>query len=275
MKDPRTDGWLNKNIITYFTHYADFCFRTFGHKVKHWITFNEPESFTWLGYGVGIHAPGRCSSYMNENCVWVAGGGNSGTEPYITAHNVILSHAYAVKQYRENYQAKQGGVIGMCTQSEYGEPWDSTVQADTDVIETKLEFEFGWYNDPLYFGKYPDVMRTLVTDNRLPEFTTEEAAIVKGSYDFLGLNHYTSKFIHYSGEVGRDWGSDGRFWESSTDKNNNLIGPYADADWLNVYPIGLRKLLVWIDKRYSHPPIYVFENGVCVPGEGSLSIVEA
>jgi beta-glucosidase len=96
-------------------------------------------------------------------------------------------------------------------------------------------------------------MRNLITDNRLPEFTEEEAAIVKGSYDFMGLNHYTTKYVHYSGEVGKDYGNDGRFWESSTDINGNLIGPYADSTWLNVYPLGLRKLLNWIDKRYNHP----------------------
>lgn len=68
-----------------------------------WITFNEPESFTWLAYGVGIHAPGRCSDYMNKDCVWVGNGGDTPTEPYITAHNVILSHAKAVNIYRTKY----------------------------------------------------------------------------------------------------------------------------------------------------------------------------
>jgi len=91
--------------------------------------------------------------------------------------------------------------------------------------------------------------------------------MIKGSYDFLGLNHYTSKYIHYTGDIGRDYGSDGRYWESATNINGDLIGPYADSSWLNVYPPGLRKLLNWIDERYDHLPIYVFENGVSVPGE--------
>jgi beta-glucosidase len=42
-----------------------------------------------------------------------------------------------------------------------------------------------------------------------------------------------------------------------------------------VYPQGLRKLLKWIDKRYDHMPIYIFENGVSVPGETQLPIAEA
>lgn len=36
-------------------------------------------------------------------------------------------------------------------------------------------------------------MRRLVQD-RLPKFTTEQAEMVKGSYDFLGLNYYTSNY---------------------------------------------------------------------------------
>lgn len=40
-------------------------------------------------------------------------------------------------------------------------------------------------------GDYPFSMRALVGD-RLPRFTVEEAQMVKGSFDFIGLNYYTS-----------------------------------------------------------------------------------
>jgi hypothetical protein len=36
-------------------------------RVKKWITFNEPLSFTWLGYGTGIHAPGRYKKKKKKN----------------------------------------------------------------------------------------------------------------------------------------------------------------------------------------------------------------
>ena len=49
----------------------------------------------------------------------------------------------------------------------------------------------------------------------------------------------------------------------------------ADSTWLRVYPPGMRGLLNWIDKRYNHPKIYIFENGVSVPGENKLSLVDA
>ena len=68
-------------------------------------------------------------------------------------------------------------------------------------------------------------MVNLITGNRLPNFTQEESEMIKGSFDFIGLNHYTTKFVKYTGEVGRDFMSDGRYVLSNTDMNGNLIGP--------------------------------------------------
>lgn len=81
-----------------FADYADFCFKTFGDRVKNWFTFNEPRVVAALGYDNGFFAPGRCSKEYG-NCTE----GNSGTEPYIAAHHLILSHAAAVQRYREKY----------------------------------------------------------------------------------------------------------------------------------------------------------------------------
>ncbi|HOK52141.1 MAG TPA: GH1 family beta-glucosidase [Bacteroidales bacterium] len=52
-------GWLNRNIVDWFTEYAYLCGKAFGDRVKHWIVLNEPLSFTLFGYGIGIHAPGK------------------------------------------------------------------------------------------------------------------------------------------------------------------------------------------------------------------------
>jgi beta-glucosidase len=79
-----------------FADFAEYCFKTYGDRVKNWFTMNEPRCVAALGYDNGFHAPGRCT-----NC---AAGGNSTTEPYIVAHHLILSHAAAVKVYRDKYQ---------------------------------------------------------------------------------------------------------------------------------------------------------------------------
>lgn len=47
--------------------------------------------------------------------------------------------------------------------------------------------------DPVTYGDYPASMHKYV-GNRLPKFASEEAEMVKNSYDFLGLNYYTSAY---------------------------------------------------------------------------------
>jgi len=38
---------------------------------------------------------------------------------------------------------------------------------------------------------------------------------------------------------------------TATGPDGKLIGPQAQSNWLFVYPVGIRKLMVWIDNRYS------------------------
>jgi len=68
--------------------------------VKHWITLNEPSTVAFDGYTVGDHAPGRCSDWQKLNCT----GGDSGTEPYLVSHYLLLSHAAAANLYKTKYQ---------------------------------------------------------------------------------------------------------------------------------------------------------------------------
>ena len=85
-----------------FATFAETCFQKFGDRVKHWITFNEPHTFTTQGYDVGLQAPGRCSILLHLFCR----AGNSATEPYIVAHNVLLTHATVTDIYRKKYKVK-------------------------------------------------------------------------------------------------------------------------------------------------------------------------
>jgi beta-glucosidase len=69
--------------------------------VKNWITLNEPNVESLGGYDAGIMPPERCSyPFGVVNCT----AGNSTTEPYIVAHNLLLAHASVVSLYREKYQ---------------------------------------------------------------------------------------------------------------------------------------------------------------------------
>lgn len=83
-----------------FRDYAELCFKKFGDRVKHWITLNEPWTYSQNGYANGEMAPGRCSSWFNPNCT----GGDSATEPYLVSHYQLLAHAAAVNVYKTKYQ---------------------------------------------------------------------------------------------------------------------------------------------------------------------------
>jgi beta-glucosidase len=48
--------------------------------------------------------------------------------------------------------------------------------------------------DPLINGHYPQIMQDLVKE-RLPRFTPEQAKLVKGSADYIGINEYTSSYM--------------------------------------------------------------------------------
>ncbi|PPD72525.1 hypothetical protein GOBAR_DD30575 [Gossypium barbadense] len=91
------NGWLDPKIIKDSANYAETCFKMFGDRVKYWTTFNEPDTFTVQGYDVGLEAPGHCSILFHLFCKV----GSSTTEPYIVAHNVLLSHATAADIYRK------------------------------------------------------------------------------------------------------------------------------------------------------------------------------
>ncbi|KAF4369156.1 hypothetical protein G4B88_020934 [Cannabis sativa] len=182
----------------HFKEYAELCFKEFGDRVKHWITLNEPWSYAVGGYATGYAAPGRCSVWQKLNCT----GGDSGTEPYLVIHHQLISHAIAVKLYRDKYQ-------------------------------------------------------------RLPKFTKEEAKVVKGSFDFVGLNYYTTSYAAYAHLPNNSFPSyntDSRT-NVTTERNGVSIGPKAASPWLRVYPLGIYNILQYTKEKYNNPLIYITENG--------------
>jgi beta-glucosidase len=265
-----TGSFLSRDITDSFADYADFVFAVYGDRVKHWLTLNEPWTYAVLGYGSGVNAPGRCSE---SRCVYTGGGGNTATEPYIAAHNLLIAHAKAAKLYKTKYQREQGGVIGLTANVDFAVPYNASNPDDVEAASRSMAFAFGWYVDPIVFGRYPPEMQEYVPDGRLPSFTPADSALLRGSYDFIGLNHYTSSYVGDNLNcTPTSWFNDSCTFSTRVGLDGKLIGPPAESPWLYVYPPGLRGILNWITKRYNSPTIYIFENGVSVPHENSLPI---
>ncbi|OMO81909.1 Glycoside hydrolase, family 1 [Corchorus olitorius] len=172
-----------------FTVYADACFREFGDRVSHWITINEANIFAVGGYDQGIVPPRHCSSPFGINCTK----GNSQSEPYIAVHNMLLAHASAAKLYKKKYQEKQNGSIGISIYTFGAIPYTNSTQ-DEMAAQRMNDFYIGWIASPLVFGDYPDTMKKNV-GSRLPTFTDQESELVRGSFDFLGVIHYTTLYV--------------------------------------------------------------------------------
>ncbi|KAK9999879.1 hypothetical protein SO802_019482 [Lithocarpus litseifolius] len=264
-------GFLSPHIVHDFQDYAELCFKEFGDRVKHWITLNEPYTFSSLGYASGQLAPGRCSAWQNLNCT----GGNSATEPYLVTHHQLLAHAATVKVYKEKYQAVQKGVIGIGLVSQWMEPF-SNAKHHRDAALRALDFEFGWFMDPLTNGDYPHSMRSLV-GNRLPKFTREQSKLLIGSFDFIGLNYYTANYAANAPHLNA--GNASYLTDSlvnlTTERNGIPIGPQAASDWLYVYPKGIQDILLYTKRKYHNPQIYITENGIDEFNNATLSLEEA
>lgn len=48
--------------------------------------------------------------------------------------------------------------------------------------------------DPLVYGDYPEIMKKKA-GSRIPAFTEEQSELIRGSIDFVGINHYTSVYV--------------------------------------------------------------------------------
>ncbi|CAG5069644.1 1,4-beta-D-glucan glucohydrolase [Dyadobacter sp. CECT 9623] len=52
-------GWMNRDIVSWFSEYTAVCAKAFGDRVRCWIVLNEPMAVAGLGYTTGLHAPGK------------------------------------------------------------------------------------------------------------------------------------------------------------------------------------------------------------------------
>lgn len=135
-------------------------------------------------------------------------------------------------------------------------PKNESNQEHIDAAERGQQFMLGWFAHPIYKdGDYPKVMKDNIGD-RLPKFTPQEIALNKGSFDFFGLNHYTTVLAE---PTKKEFGFPGDVLVQLTrDPSWTGSGSY----WLKVVPWGFRDMLNWIKKEYNNPKVIITENGI-------------
>ncbi|XP_035524645.1 beta-klotho [Morone saxatilis] len=167
-------GWRNDTVVGLFEEYAAFCFRTFGSRVRYWLTMHNPYLVAVQGYGTGVHAPGE------------AGGPASSL---IVAHNLIRAHAKAWHTYNTHFRPTQKGKVSIVLGSHWVEPQrGQATDANVELCQQSIEAVLGWFANPIFgHGDYP-VSLKIKHGALLPTFSPEEKLWVQTTADFFALS---------------------------------------------------------------------------------------
>ncbi len=235
-------GFLNKDIIKYFTHFAKVCFEAFGDRVKLWSTLNEPSVFCFAPY--------------QENRAWppFAPNGTDLKAGILAGHNALLCHFKTVQLYKSmNTGGKIGAVIAVV-------PIYPADPSGKDKIAATYQMErcSGWWLDPMILGHYPEnLLRDCsVYRDAMPQGYAEDIEREFVPMDILGVNYY------YPGRVEYD--------EASPALSKHVENYYVqEGQYFETYPAGLYDVLMHIKEKYNNPTVYITENGIGIRDTGN------
>ncbi|MCW3814150.1 GH1 family beta-glucosidase [Micromonospora sp. DR5-3] len=219
-------GWLNRDTAHRFAEYADLVAARLGDRVKLWITLNEPFIHMSLGYGTGVHAPGRMLLF----------------DAFPVAHHQLLGHGLAASALRARNSGPAAIANNYSPVRLAGDTdADRAAGAAYDALHNRL------FTDPLLGLGYPaglDFDPGVVRDGDLK--------VIGAPIDVLGVNYYNPTGIRAA-----EPGSPLPFEIVPLDGY-----PRTAFDW-PVAPDGLRDLLLQLGDTYGDrlPPIQVTESG--------------
>lgn len=229
-------GWYNRASIDWFTEYAEVCFRTFGDRVKHWITFNEP----WVDAYALVFMLGKPSIEGMAKATGIS-------------HHYMLAHARAVEAYRK---LDQGGKIGITLN--FSPAYPAAESAADEAAALRYDgFLNRWFLDPAMKGSYPEDMLAFYREKlEAPDIQPGDMELIKNNpSDFLGVNYYSRSIV------------------KNSDREPVLeleIVENRDESWATngeVFPQGLYDLLLRLDRDYNHPVLFITENGASFGGD--------
>jgi len=220
-------GWLNRTTVERFAEYAAVVGARLADRVEHWVPVNEPNVLMMLGYGTGVHAPGRELTF----------------DAIPVAHHLLLAHG------RGAVALRAAGAASVGCANNHAPMWPASDDV-ADVGASKL-FDALWngmFAEPMLLGRYPrdlePLLEGLAADGDL--------ATIRQPLDFYGVNYYNPMKVAAAGE------------ESEMPFEIREIAGYPTTDlgW-PVVPDALREWLIVFRARYraALPPIYITENG--------------
>jgi len=222
-------GFLSDEFVSWFTRYAEVCFREFGDRIKYWSTCNEPMLNAYGPYAMAQGAP-----YKKDV--------NLGIK---AAHHMVLAHFEAVRLLRKLWpDAKIGAVHNT------GRYYCLSLEPEDEAAAARRQASQFLIADPMILGKYPQELLDYEPFAKyIPQEYIRELEEKFIPMDFIGLNYYTPCFSK-AGNVSV-FGTQGI-------KNVNLP---TDAYPFKTYAPALYDLLMDLQERYNGLEMIITENG--------------
>ncbi len=251
-------GWPNRDLAGYFGDYAGVLAKELGDRITIWAPFNMAWAFTYYGYGIGIHAPGRAKF-----------------GDFLKAlHTTTLAQGEAfraIKAARPNAQV--GSAYGVApgypkTDSEADKAATARYHAMNNVFQLNAALK----------GEYPKAfVNEQSREMALHEmnFRPGDEKIMKAPLDWVGFHYYTRRIVaDTSGgrvETQQEYGTE-RVVDTGDPNGGDRYtqfhavmpteGPLTHAG-LEVWPRGMYDLVMQISREYEFPPIEITECGCC------------
>ncbi|MFF4104401.1 GH1 family beta-glucosidase [Streptomyces sp. NPDC001903] len=248
-------GWPERATAGRFAEYAGFVADALGDRVKLWTTLNEPWCSAFLGYGSGVHAPGR-------------------TDPVAAlraAHHLNLAHGLAVQALR----AALPGDALVAVSLNLHEVRPLTPSAEDRDAARRIDAVGNriWLG-PMLEGAYPQDLFADTAHLTDWSFVHDgDAAAIHRPLDRLALNYYTPTVVSHVPNGGQKPQDDGH--------GNSEHSPWPGADEVAFHrapgertamgwpvdPNALYDLLTRTAARHPALPLIVSENGAAYEDE--------
>jgi beta-glucosidase len=230
-------GWTNREVLNWFTYFAEFCTKEYGTKVKKWMVLNEPMSFVGLGYFMGIHAPGR------------RGLGNF----LPAAHHATLCQAIGGRIIRKNVDEAFVGTTFSCSVVKPKNFFRRHVGAAKRLDALLNRF----FIEPALGLGYPtDEIPGLKRIEKYFELGDQD--LMKFDFDFIGIQYYFRIVAQYSLFPPLLFAN-----QIAAEKRNAKINNMG----MEIYPKGLMNILEKYSAYQNVKQIYITESGQCFDEE--------
>ncbi|MBE6115254.1 MAG: glycoside hydrolase family 1 protein [Erysipelotrichaceae bacterium] len=171
-------GWLSRRSIDDYVNYAEFLFRTYGDRVKYWLTINEQDHVVHMPFRLGLTDDDRKAKEKLG---------------YLANHNMCVAAAKAIEKCHE---IVKDGKIGPATCFEMMYPTTND-PADMLAWMDAMEIRNYYLLDLNCKGEYNGTFKRYLEDRDMfPEiYEGDMECMKKNKPDFLAFNYYYSQSI--------------------------------------------------------------------------------